>query len=408
MFEALFHYASQVHQLAEDDHHVASPLGAWLLLAVCAPLASGPVRSELVDSLGLDPMVAADRAAGLIDNPHPVVGSGVAVWNRPQFETDQVAAWRKSLPRATETGDIPSQARLDDWAAERTLGLIRQFPLELSADDVMVLASALATKVSWEMPFALVPGASLGSSSRWAASLEQVLASPPGDPRHDQFVTETEQAGLVIVHGVRARGGLRVISVAAAAEVPAMDVIRAAYGIACAETVKPRSVQRVSLFDLQTGEGPMWMIQEEEVETPAPDGREERCRALVPAWSAQSRMDLTRNGLGFSAAAEALAAALDLGDFRYRAAQSAVASYSRVGFEAAAVTGLAVALSRPRMVPGLRRTADLRFGHPFAVVAVTVDDDSKASVRNGQHGPWHGMPVFSAWVAQPSEADRQE
>lgn len=407
MLAALVRYAARVHQFLGDEHHVASPLGAWLLLALCAPLASRPVRSELIDALGLDPMVAADRAAGLIDNPHQVVGSGVAVWNRPQFDTKQLATWRKRLPRATDTGDIPSQARLDDWAIDRTLGLIRNFPLEVSADDVVLLASALATKVSWEVAFSLAPAAALGSSSHWAASLTQVLASPPGDPRHDHFVTETKQAGIVIVHCIRARAGLRVISIAATADVPAMDVIRAAYEIACAETVEPRSVQRVSLFDLSPGEGPIWMIQEEEVETSAPDGREERCRALLPAWSAQSRMDLRANGLGFPAAAKALAAALDLGDIRYRATQSVMASYSRVGFEAAAVTGFALSMSRPRMVQGLRRTADLRFGHPFAVVAVTVDDDQRASVRNGQ-GPWHGMPVFSAWVTEPSEADGQE
>jgi hypothetical protein len=116
ILQGLVRYAIRVHQLAGDDHHVASPLGAWLLLALCAPLASGLECSELVDALGLDPVVAADRAAGLIDNPHPVVGSGVAVWNRPQIETDELAAWRDSLPQATETGDIPSQAQLKTFA----------------------------------------------------------------------------------------------------------------------------------------------------------------------------------------------------------------------------------------------------------------------------------------------------
>ncbi len=402
---ALTRYAARVHELFGDEHHVASPLCAWLLLGLCAPLASGPERSELVDALGLDPGIAASRAVELIDHPHQVVGSGVAVWNRPQFDTKQLAAWRKSLPRATETGDIPSQARLDDWAAERTLGLIRRFPLDVSADDVILLASALATKVSWDVPYGLVPAAALGSSSRWATSLEHVLASPLRHPRHDQFVTETKQAGIVLVHKVRARGGLWVMSVAAASEVPARDVFRVAYELACAETVEPGSVQRISLFDLPAGDGPMWMIQEDEAETASPDGREEYCRALLPAWSANSQMDLTPDGLGFPSAARVLSEAMGYRDLPFRAAQSAVAAYSRVGFEAAAITGFAVAMSRPHTVQGMRRTADLRFGHPFAVVAVTVDDDMKASVRNGQHGPWHGMPVFSAWVTEASEAD---
>jgi hypothetical protein len=43
------------------------------------------------------------------------------------------------------------------------------------------------------------------------------------------------------------------------------------------------------------------------------------------------------------------------------------------------------------------RTAELRFGHPYAVVAVATDW--------GTRGPWHGLPVFSAWVAQPQDAE---
>ena len=66
----------------------------------------------------------------------------------------------------------------------------------------------------------------------------------------------------------------------------------------------------------------------------------------------------------------------------------------RVGFEAAAVTGLAVAMAMRVPRTGLIRTAELRFGHPFAVVAVPAGDP----------GPWRGLPVFSAWVAQPEDA----
>jgi hypothetical protein len=407
MSQALAHYAGLVHQRFGGEHHVASPLGAWLLLALCAPLASGSDRDALVDALGLDPEVAAHRAAALMDNVHDVVGSGVAVWNRPQVETDRLAAWRKSLPRATTTGDIPPQHELDDWAAERTLGLIRSFPLEVNEDDVILLASALATKVSWEVPYDLVPGAELGASSGWATLLERVLASPFHHPRHDQFVTETKEIGTAVVHNVRARGGLWVMSVAAAPEVPAHDVLRVAYELACAEAVEPRSLRRVSLFDLPVGDGPMWRIQEEEVETAARDGREELCRAILPAWSADSKVDLTPDGLGFPSAARALSEVLGHRNLPFRAAQSAMAAYSRVGFEAAAVTGLAISMSRPQMVQGLCRTADLRFGHPFGVVAVAVDENEnpRASVRTGQRGPWHGIPAFSAWVAEPSEAD---
>ena len=78
----------------------------------------------------------------------------------------------------------------------------------------------------------------------------------------------------------------------------------------------------------------------------------------------------------------------------------AAARYSRTGFEAAAVT-YAYAAAAPSHRPGLLRTAELRFGHPFAVVAVTAQPPS----AYGAVTPWQGLPVFSAWITQPENAD---
>jgi hypothetical protein len=44
------------------------------------------------------------------------------------------------------------------------------------------------------------------------------------------------------------------------------------------------------------------------------------------------------------------------------------------GFEAADVTRLAFRSSRRQMRPGRRRKTILRFGHPYAVVAITTAD----------------------------------
>ncbi|MCI4067113.1 hypothetical protein MRQ36_32920, partial [Micromonospora sp. R77] len=77
------------------------------------------------------------------------------------------------------------------------------------------------------------------------------------------------------------------------------------------------------------------------------------------------------------------------------ARQSALAHFGRYGFEAAAVTAAFALVS---LAPeGVARTAELRFGHPYAVVAVATDE------RRDGAGVWHGVPVFSAWVATPQE-----
>ena len=401
---ALTAYAERIHRLVGDEHHVASPLGAWLLLALCAPLAQGGAREELTQVLGAEPSVAFRLAGSLLNNPHPLVASAAAAWNRPWIDNEDLATWRRSLPPVIETGDIPSQAELDGWADKHSLGLIKRFPITLRPEMVLLMASALATKVSWERPFDLVAGSALGPSSPWAGELHHVLRSPVADPRHQQFVADTERAGTVIVHTASARGGLQVTSVAAMPDVPAIDVIVAAHIIAAAQGAGGHGVQRRSLFDLPIDGGPLWTISEEDASASS-GAWSERCYAQLPAWEAQSDLDLADESTGFSAAFSTLADVLLLTNAWYEARQSAIARYGRVGFEAAAVTAFAIATSAVVGKSRKRRIAELRFGHPFAVVAVTTDAHRGRSTGNQQRGPWHGVPVFSAWITEPCEAD---
>jgi hypothetical protein len=60
---ALAGYAERLHAGAGSDHHVVSALGAWLLVALCGPLADDGARPELADVLGADPMEANQFAA---------------------------------------------------------------------------------------------------------------------------------------------------------------------------------------------------------------------------------------------------------------------------------------------------------------------------------------------------------
>ena len=115
---------------------------------------------------------------------------------------------------------------------------------------------------------------------------------------------------------------------------------------------------------------------------------------MLPAWSARSEHDLDAPELGFDAVASTLAP----GD-PWAAKQAAMAKYSRTGFEAAAVTAL-VALMAHRAPQTTRRVAELRFGHPYAVVAVATGTDGGSASAT-----WHGLPVFSAWVSEPEDAD---
>jgi len=396
--DALTAYAERLHAAAGPDHHVVSALGAWLLVALCAPLAETEARAELAEVLGADPMEAAQFATELLSQPHPMVAAGAGLWVAPAVTTPVMERWRDGLPPRVTTGDIPTQEAIDAWANEHTLGLIDRFPVQIDPDLVCLLATALATKVSWDVPFELVDAAALAPSP-WAASLNRVLRSPRRDPRHRQYVAESDRAGTVGVHLAGARGGLLVGSVIAAdPEVPAADVLAAAHSIVTTEARAPNSVARRSLFDLPLGHGAIWSITEEEVETKANDGREEVVTSVLPAWTAETTVDLAGDDLGLPTAARVIKQALGLTNLTYEAKQVALARYTAVGFEAAAVTVLAIATSAPRLRPGHRREATLRFGHPFAVVAV-ASDDLEVPPRDRVSTPWLGLPVFSAWIA---------
>ncbi|GIE30390.1 hypothetical protein Ait01nite_034350 [Actinoplanes italicus] len=410
---AVARYAKRFHAAAGEGHGVASPLGAWLLLALCGAAAgrrSGSAGRELAEALGMDPASAAAAATAMLADEHPVVLSATAVWGLPEDGTQSLRAWLAALPSSTETGPIPAQPDLDRWADDHTLGLINTFPVQVPAEAVLLMATALASRVSWRDPFDIVPAEELRAGSAWAGRLTRVLSSPVRG--HHGFIVTTEEAGDVIVHVAEAKvepgePGLSVLSVAAAPEIPPATVLAAAHTLAVElheagpfGQWPPQTGHlpgRRSLYDLPLGEAPLWTITEEPALT---YGREERYRSVLPCWSAESEHDLSREVFGFPAALRVLEPVIGASGLDLKAKQSAVARYSRYGFEAAAVTVLMAVTGLPP--EGVVRSAELRFGHPYAVVAVATDE------RPAEQAPWHGVPVFSAWVSDPDDVPAEE
>jgi hypothetical protein len=398
-------YARRLHATMGAHHHVASPLGAWLLLGLAGTATTGAERAALADVLGCDVEEAARLAAGLLANPHPLVAAAAAAWTAPGEPPPGVFG-QPGLPDSVQVGPLPTQAELDAWAQDHTFGLIDRFPVKTDDAVLLILATALATRVSWATPFGLAPATELGAGSAWAGQLRRVLRTPDGPAGaggsghgHQQFIAVTPEAGDVIVHLAAARDGLLVTSVAAAADVAYGDVLAAAQRIGCAlavggPAVAGREIELRPLADLPLGEAALWRVWEE---TRAMGSGRDAFTALLPAWSARSTLELTDPRLGFAG----IAAALPPGPWQAR--QAAMARFSRVGFEAAAITGFAVAASMPALTPC--RVAELRFAHPYAVVAVATD---AGAGRAGGTGPWHGVPVFSAWVADPEDATADE
>lgn len=383
MLRALCRYADRMHAAIGVDHHVASPLGAWLVLALTADAARGAEVARIADVLGMPGPEAAAAARRLLDAPHPGVAAAAAAWTAGSAGAlpHDAAAWLAALPAAVAQGPIPTQSQADAWAREHTFGLIDAFPINMKPQLAAVLSSALATRISWWQPFERAGAAALRSG--WCDRVDGVLRTPSRG--HDCAVVAHPDAGDIAVHRAFA-DGLTVTSVIAAEDVAAQQVLAAAHDVAC--NVADRRIRKRSLFDLPLGDGPSWTVTESNGNAGAED-----VSALLPAWSATTRHNLTRPGFGFAPAAATLMRLFNASN--WTAVQAATARFHRLGFEAAAVTALAVAVSFRPPRPDCR-AAVLRFDRPFAVVATATNTVAGPS-------PWHGLPVFSAWVTEPED-----
>jgi hypothetical protein len=188
------------------------------------------------------------------------------------------------------------------------------------------------------------------------------------------------------------------------------SVVAGAYEIAAAV---PGDWERAacSLYDLPLGPGHSWEISEQEVSTYVVRPRLERIAGVaLPAWGAQQELDLAlAPAFGTAPALQALRELIGpRPDDECRATQAAVASFTRYGFEAAAVTTFAAIASALRVAAerSVERTAVLRFDHPFAAVAVAGRPGSSGAA-SPQGTAFAGLPLFSAWVADPIEPEDQ-
>ncbi|WP_130011769.1 hypothetical protein [Serinicoccus sediminis] len=348
---------------------VGSGLGAWLLLALVAAQAGPADRAALEEQVGLPAEAARAAVAELLADPHPAVAAAVARWADAADLTEEFAAW--AVPDAVEDGPLPDQAGADRWADERTGGLLDAFPLEITEETRLVLASALATRISWRTPLAELDDGGLGTDA--------------GTARH--LVMETE-AGPVGVVAPTSTSGLAVVSVVADPTVAPERVLAAAHEVAAA-LASPRLPQAVTV----TEDGHAWTVSEHREVRAASQEVVEEWSGWLPPWRLTSQHDLA-DAPGFGTALASLARYVRPAERPAvtEARQAAVAAYSATGFEAAAVTGMGIrATSLQPEQEVLVRRIHLRLDRPHAVVAVALDTGAGGAA-------WQGLPVFTAWV----------
>ncbi|MEU6255494.1 serpin family protein [Streptomyces sp. NPDC047043] len=153
-----------------DDGTVFSAAGVWPLLGFLADGAAGAAREELAGAVGIPAGQSAAAARELLDAMGRMRGLDCALglWTRRTVELRE--AWEAGLPADAHgvlTGDAKAdRSALDAWAAKRTGGLVERMPVMLRPDTALVLATALALRTDWEVPFT-------GELAAWRGPVER-------------------------------------------------------------------------------------------------------------------------------------------------------------------------------------------------------------------------------------------
>lgn len=193
-------YSARVRDSILEQHPQASfssPLGIWVLLCACLIGAEDPERARLEEVVGCSREEAREFLEAFFAHVPEAVKAALALWVRPEAITEQFERWAALLPSAIEVGAMPTQAEADAWAGRHTLGLIQDFPLAL-AEMLIVLASAIATRVSWQEPFGIASARErFSGSSPWIDVVDHILLR---EFTSDAAIVETAAAGRVAVY----------------------------------------------------------------------------------------------------------------------------------------------------------------------------------------------------------------
>jgi hypothetical protein len=354
--------AAWLREIPLDEDTVVSGAGLWPLLGLLAGAADGPARDELAAAVGTDAGDAADAAVALLAalDASPDIAAASGTWVRPGTELHDW--WREHVP-ADSVGELTSQAALDKWASDRTDGLIERMPVTLTPDVAILIASALLLRTTWQVPFVEHDENDRIWLRRTTTGVDDVRTVAGGD-------------GAVTVVTVRGEQDVDVLLAIGTEEAAPADVLTAL------------------LTGDMSASGPE-LLAAGAVQTAAPgvkirtiDGREPKTVLAVPAFEVRRKHDLLEHADVFG-----LRTACDVGGFPRLsstplqvsdAAQEVVARFFATGFEAAAVTGVAMRAS------AIRHTARTHAIHvnldrPFGFAAI--------------HRPT-GVPVVAGWIAE--------
>ncbi|MEV4508974.1 serpin family protein [Dactylosporangium sp. NPDC049525] len=329
---------------------VLSGAGVYPLLHLLATAAAGPARDEL------QAVAPAPLALPVGD----AVRAAVGLWPRAGVPLNP--AWQ-DLVAGVLSGD---RAPLDAWAAEQTGGLIPAMPVQVTGDTLLVLASALTVTTTWEQPFTdgLLSGGAGPWSGAWLAGLHRFQATT------DPVAVVTPAAGALAGRPlttvtVRGGDGIDVVLLLGEPGAAAGDVLAA--GIETPRTA-PGALWGPGISVGRGGGPPGLFLQ-------------------LPRFTVDGGHDLLAHAALFG-----LRTATDAGRGHFpgigpqplavsQGAQAATASFTALGFRAAAVTALGTRAGG--RMPEDHEQVHVVLDRPFGFLTV--------------HRPT-GLVLFAGWV----------
>ncbi len=359
-------------QLPSGADHVISAPGVWVLLAALYSAADGAAERELAAVVAVPREDAAPLASTLVAVMEHSAGLGAAVgiWThrtvkiRPEFLA--------SIPSLSFDRLPEDRSVLDRWVAEQTGGQLTQFPIEITPDVMLVLASALVADAPWTSPFSVVQG-------RWQG----------GEPR-PWLVRADDDLDAAAVIGAGDEAVCRVVCQTASDFevhlVAGSPEATPGYVLGCAVAALTGDAEVRAGSGLADGDHAACLHVGDDV------GERPHVRLALPPFNVAASHDLLDRAqlFGLQAAADTSAGHFPrLSDAPLAvdtAVQEAVASFSDVGFRAAAVTAVALAgaAATPRQpVRTIRVVLDRPFGF------VVVDRETR-------------LAMFAGWVNTPA------
>jgi len=359
---------------------VFSAACAWPLLGLLAAAASGSVRQDLSDALGVPTESAHDLAVEMLSAlpTLPGVTAALGLWSRSDLPLRP--QWTGSLPPGVMdllTGDVKAdKARLDAWASERTAGLIPAMPVQVRPSTVLVLATALALKTRWVHPFTDIR--LTASSGPWAR-IDAIAGLRRSTGGLDDVTVHDTAIGPVTRLRLAGGNGLDVHLVLGQPDRPAAEILTAGMtenrGIAGSKLPLGANAPGLTVVEtLGRDSSPELAVQ-----TVRFTVRAEHDLLASPLFGLQAAREPGDHFPGISP--EPLCVS--------EASQGAMAVFSSEGFEAAAVT--AVAMIRAAFVePDQRRkTVRVTFDRPFGFYATHRES---------------GLILAAGWVTEPDRA----